>query len=326
MARGPTSSWSGLARGPPGETGREPRARTGIPFPAVAEARRDLPAGRTGLRAAQRRRRASARDSGRPRDYARRRPDSVRTGMRVRFSAELDEPSCLAGTRSCARCRAAATRATSVADLRVIDFLVKGSDPMPGMVFGQRRASRPRSRKDHQPHEHRVRSTAASRCQRTRRAQRRLAALLGAHAAAGQHGVQAHLLRHGARVSVVGGPAAAAVRRAGRGLHPRHSVSATRYRTIRCFLLFNMVLFGFFQEAIVAAVGSIVGQEGSCVRHSSRGWRSPPRWWSQRCSTCAEHGRRVRVHPRSRRLAAGGPGCCSRCCWRCCSVMTRRSR
>ena len=38
------------------------------------------------------------------------------------------------------------------------------------------------------------------------------------------------------------------------------------------FLLFDIVLFGFFQEATMTAVGSIVGRSRWCARRSSRAW------------------------------------------------------
>ena len=41
-------------------------------------------------------------------------------------------------------------------------------------------------------------------------------------------------------------------------------------------LLFNIVLFGFFQDATSQAVQSVVAQEGIVRKISSRGWSS--RW------------------------------------------------
>jgi ABC-2 type transport system permease protein len=69
-----------------------------------------------------------------------------------------------------------------------------------------------------------------------------------------RHGVQEDLLRHRARLPLVAGASAVALRRIGSQV-PNYAV----------LLLFNIVLFSFFQEATTGSVSSIVSQE-SVVR------------------------------------------------------------
>ena len=79
------------------------------------------------------------------------------------------------------------------------------------------------------------------------------------------------------------------------------------------FLLLNMVLFGFFQEATIEAVGSIVGQEG-IVRKTQFPRLAIPLAVVVTAffNLAAEPDRRVRLHPRLRRLpdvdVAAAPG------------------
>ena len=63
-------------------------------------------------------------------------PQAIAAGQRVKLSRRARRPSsCPGATRSSARSRAAAIKATwRCTTLRLLDFLVNGTDPMPGMV------------------------------------------------------------------------------------------------------------------------------------------------------------------------------------------------
>jgi ABC-2 type transport system ATP-binding protein len=63
-------------------------------------------------------------------------PRSVRAGERVTISAEIDTQ-LVPGRYSvlCSISRTGATGDDALRDVRIADFLVKGSDPMPGMIF-----------------------------------------------------------------------------------------------------------------------------------------------------------------------------------------------
>ena len=92
-------------------------------------------------------------------------------------------------------------------------------------------------------------------------ARRRLAARAGAAVPDRGHRLQEDLLRDRARLPVVAGAAADAVRRPAGGVHAGLPASPATVPHYPVFLLFNIVLFGFFQEATTMAVGSIVGHE-----------------------------------------------------------------
>ena len=136
---------------------------------------------------------------------------------------------------------------------------------------------------------------------RTLRARRRLAALARAALPDRVHRVQAHLLRHRARLSVVAVPAVAAVRGPVRGVHA-HRAARHAVPHYPVLLLFNIVLFGFFQEATSTAVGSVVAQE-AIVRKTQFPRLVIPlavvltSWLQPR----AEPDRGVHLHPRLRR-------------------------
>jgi ABC-type polysaccharide/polyol phosphate transport system ATPase subunit len=107
----------------------------GFRFNLIAEARRDLPAASIGFEllnvddvSVLGFGEAFERDDGTPIPF--------RTGERVRFSAELDR-ALVPGRYSllCSMSRSRDKGDDALRDLRVIDFLVKGTDPMPGMVF-----------------------------------------------------------------------------------------------------------------------------------------------------------------------------------------------
>ncbi len=92
-------------------------------------------------------------------------------------------------------------------------------------------------------------------------------------------------------------------------------------------LLMNIVLFGFFQEATLTAVGSVVAQE-SIVRKTQF-----PRLVIPLSVVLTSVFNLllnlivvVDLHPRRRRHRRRGRGCCSRCYSRCCSASPSRSR
>jgi hypothetical protein len=63
-------------------------------------------------------------------------PIPIRAGEQVRFSAELDRA--LVPGRYSVLCSLARSRDRgddALRDLQVLEFLVKGSDPMPGMIY-----------------------------------------------------------------------------------------------------------------------------------------------------------------------------------------------
>ena len=76
---------------------------------------------------------------------------------------------------------------------------------------------------------------------------------------------QPHLPRHRARLPVVARAAAAAVRASCSTVFTQAFDLGDRVQSYPVLLLFNIVLFGFFQEATTQAVSSIVSQE-SVVR------------------------------------------------------------
>ena len=116
------------------------------------------------------------------------------------------------------------------------------------------------------------------------------------------HGVPAQLPRHRARLPVVARAAADAVRRAAASCSRRRSTSASACTQYPVLLLFNIVLFGFFQEATVAGGrldrGPGVGRAQDAVpaaRDPARGRADGP------VQPRRQPRRRARVHPRRRR-------------------------
>ena len=118
-----------------GQRTEDLQAGRGFRFSLVARARRDLPAPAIAFEL------LNVDDvsvlgfgDGLEREDGSRTP--IRAGEQIRLSAELDHP--LVPGRYSVLCSMARSRDRgddALRDLRVIDFLVKGTDPMPGMVF-----------------------------------------------------------------------------------------------------------------------------------------------------------------------------------------------